>query len=164
MVRLIVLVVCCFAACNSLKTANSENDHVSPNNSQPAAINCGDPTSYDVTVVDGPIRAVNIVAGDKRLRTIDVPAKSEVPGFSLSWARKTKEGFDLSVEYGSTFYYGKRFEFACKSNDLVLTGIAVETFDRNNPSKWTKKQVSIKPTVPVGRFKITDYLKEEETR
>ena len=164
MVRLIVLALCCFAACTSLKTSGSQNDQASPVSSHPTTINCSDPTSYDVAVAEGPIRSVNIVVGDKRVRSIDIPTDAEVSGFSLGWARKTKEGFDLSVEYGSRLYYGKRFIFSCKNDDLLLTNIAVESFDKNGPSKWTKKDVSIKPPVPIGRFKLTDYLKEGDIR
>jgi len=164
MVRLTVVILCCITACSSLKTTGSQNDQSLLANSRTAAINCADPTSYDLAVVEGPIRSVKVVVGDKLARSIDVPSGSEISGFSLSWARKTKDGFDLSVEYGSRFYYGKRFIFSCKDDDLLLTNIAIESFDRNNPSKWTKKDVSIKPPVPIGRFKLTDYTHEGEIR
>ena len=117
----------------------------------PPVVNCGDQDDLDVAVVDGENRVVNIAVGGKLLKTI------EVPGFSLGEARKTKEGFDISIEYGSRYYFSKRLMFECKKDGFYLTKIKVESFDKTNPSKWTNKTVMVKPPVSLRDFQLMKY-------
>ena len=43
---------------------------------------------------------VNIVQGGRILKSIKLPGQ-EGSGFSLNWTRKTKAGFEFSIEYGT---------------------------------------------------------------
>lgn len=126
------------------------------------AVDCRLPQGYDVFVVSQEKRTVNVTAGGKLLRAIDVPwhDDSRVSGFSLNWARKTKEGFEISIEYGSRYYYSKRLMFDCRNGGFYLTRIKVESFDKNRPEKWTDKTVSVKPMVPIDKFRVLDYTNQ----
>jgi len=117
----------------------------------PPVVNCGDQDDLDVAVVDGENRVVNIAVGGKLLKTI------EVPGFSLGEARKTKEGFEISIEYGSRYYFSKELMFECTKDGFYLTRIKVESFDKANPSKWTNKTVMVKPPVSLRDFQLMKY-------
>lgn len=144
-------------------TASIEDPPLSVNaspNSVP--LKCSDPSDYDVTTIeDYPRRAknVNILVNGKVSSVLEMPNQNEFNGFSLDWAKKTKDGIEISVEYGSRYYFSKRFIFECNETELVLTQINTESFDKNKPDKWKNTQVKIKPPVPVSKFRIADYLK-----
>lgn len=122
-------------------------------------VDCGNLDLLEVTTVDEEKRSVNISVGGLLLRAINVPRQIEsgISGFSLDWAKKTQEGFEISFEYGSRYYFSKRLIFECRKDDFYLTKIHVESFDKHNPSKWTKKTVVVKPPVPLGEFDLMKY-------
>ena len=128
-------------------------------NEEPTNINCGNLDTYDVFVVAEEKRTVNITADGRLLRAIEVPWQidSGVNGFSLNWAKKTKSGFEISIEYGSRFYYNKRLVFVCTNNDFYLTSMEIDSFDKAYPETWTKKTLRVKPTVPLSEFSVMNY-------
>src|SRR5882724_1399770 len=85
-------------------------------------------------------------------------------GFALNWARKTKAGFEIAVEYGSVIYYAKRFNFICKQRKFYLTKITVDSFNKHNPETWKTKIVRVKPNVPLEKFLIDDFTAEGVVR
>ena len=125
-----------------------------PADNSSKTLRCGGPNAYSVDVVRDPIREaddVNIVQGGKLLKTISLPGQ-EVNGFSLDWARKTKAGFEFSIEYGSRYYYHKQFIFICRRNKFYLSRVIVDSFDKHNPEKSHYKVNRINPTY---RLKIS---------
>jgi hypothetical protein len=148
----------------NLKTTVVENEDSKP-------LDCSDPNAYSLVVVADPEResqnpgtaprVLNIVAGDEIRTAIKVPTDSDAQNFSLSSTEKTKEGFEITIEYGTRYYYKKQFDFICKEGDLYLYKVKVESFDKFDPksrAKWDRKEIEIRPDRPVGKFSIFDYL------
>jgi hypothetical protein len=124
-------------------------------------IDCSDPNRYSVVEVRDPeANYANITRGGKVLQSIRLPTGMERNGFGFNWAKKTKEGFEISVEYGSRFYYGKRFNFICKRGAFYLSKVIVDSFDKNNPEKWHKRVIRVRPNLPLEKFSITDFMLE----
>src|SRR5258708_33195552 len=141
--RLILLLSLGLVGCASIETETTQNVSTtvpntpsSKSNPELAPINCSDPDSYQVVRVDDPRQAVNIVSGDKVLRSVVMPSDSEFGNFGLGESMKIKGGAQIEVDFGTRYYYDLRFIFACKNSDLILTDIAIESFDKGNPSKW----------------------------
>ena len=169
---LILLFAVGLVGCGSIKSDTAQNtlparSNTRSSNSKTAQlpINCGDPDSYQIVQVgepkhtaNDPQYGVNIVSGDKVLRSVDLPSDSEFGNFGAGSNTKTKNGVQIEVDFGTRYYYDLRFMFVCRNDDLILINIGVESFDRNNPSKWTKKNVAVKPPVPIGQFKMADFL------
>jgi len=128
------------------------------------AAECDDSTSYEVNVVEDEIRqARNVVllVDGKPQNVVQLPNQTEVNGYALNWAKKTKEGIEISVEYGSRYYFDKRFFFECKKGEFHLTKIKVESFDKHKPDVWTNDEIKIKPSIPLADFKITLFLTDK---
>lgn len=124
-------------------------------------VNCAKPDGYSVVEADNPgTNDVNIVQGDKVLWTIKVPTGVERNGFALDWAKKTKEGFEIAVEYGSVIFYSKRFNFICKQGRFYLSKIIVSSFNRHNPEKGKTWVVRPKRMLPLEKFVIDDFMLE----
>ena len=118
------------------------------------------PKGYTVEEVRDPTNAVRIVSDGTVLHAIKLPTVDDVNGFGFDWAKKTKEGFEIAIEYGSIIYYGKRFIFICRNNNFYLSKIRVDSFDKHNPEKWSKKVTQVKPNLPLEKFSITDFMLE----
>jgi hypothetical protein len=134
-------------------------------------LNCNDPNGYSLVVVTDPERAsqsggtvpqiLNVVSGDKIRVAIKVPTDSNAQNFSLRSTEKTKEGFEITIEYGTRYYYKKQFNFVCKEGDFYLYKMKVESFDKFDPvsrEKWDRKEVKVEPNLPIEKFSIFDYL------
>jgi hypothetical protein len=79
-------------------------------------------------------------------------------GFALNWAKKRKDGFEILVEYGSRFYYAKRFNFICKQHKFYLSKITVDSFDKFNPEKGHTRIIRVKPHLPLEKFLIDNFM------
>jgi hypothetical protein len=123
-------------------------------------LDCSDPNGYEVVEVRDEGNSVNIVKGATIYKTMKLPTGLERNGFGFNWAKKTAEGFEISVDYGSRFYYGKRFNFICRRNEFYLNKITVDSFDKHNPEKWNTKVIKIKPNLNLDKFLITDFMNE----
>ena len=124
-------------------------------------VDCADPNGYSVEEATEPgTHSVNIVRDGRVLHTIKLLTDVERNGFGFDGVKKTKEGFELAIEYGSRIFYGKRFIFICRQHKFYLSKIRVDSFDRHNPEKWKRKVVRVKPNLPVEKFFVTDFMRE----
>ncbi|GEM_PF-1514080 len=153
------------------QNSNIPNKNVPTNNENSKTLDCTNPNGYSLVVVEDPSRNIeetvttpkllNIVVGDEVMTTVKIPTVSDANGFSLTWAKKTKEGFEISVEYGSRYHYQKQFNFICKEGNFYLYAVKVESFDKNDPESMDKpdeKEVQINPNLPIEKFSLFDYL------
>ena len=109
---------------------------------------------------DTETNSVKIARSGKVLHTIKLLTDAERNGFAFDGVKKAQEGFELAVEYGSRIFYRKNFIFTCRQDKFYLTRIGVDSFDRQNPEKWTKKVIKVRPNVPLEKFSITDFMLE----
>ena len=124
-------------------------------------LRCGDPNAFSIDVVIDPIRDaddVNIMQGGRILKSIKLPGQ-EVGGFSLNHSRKTKAGFEFSIEYGTRIYYYKRFIFICRRHKFYLSRVIVESFDKHHPDKWFKRVSSGNLNLPLEKFEVTNFIR-----
>ena len=122
---------------------------------------CAEPDGYSVIEGQNPgTHDVNIIQGGKVFWTIRLPTDLERPNFSFNWAKKTKAGFEISVQYGSRYFYAKHFNFICKQHKFYLSKIIVESFDKHHPEKWHTKVIRVKPNLPLEKFLIDDFMLE----
>jgi hypothetical protein len=73
-------------------------------------LDCNNPDAYRLVVITDPDRdpnktvtepkVVKIVAGDETKAAIKIPTDSDAQNFSLSSAKKTQKGFEITIEYG----------------------------------------------------------------
>ena len=120
---------------------------------------CDDPQAYSVEE-DTETNSLKIVSGGTVVHAIKLLSDSERNGYGFNGAKKTKDGFELSIEYGSRIYYGKTFIFICRHHKFYLSKIAVESFDKHNPEKWSRKVVRVRPNVALEKFLLTDFMLE----
>jgi hypothetical protein len=114
-----------------------------------------------VAEVPGPAaNYVNIERDGMVLWSIRLPTGIERNGFALNWAKKRKDGFEILVEYGSRFYYAKRFNFICKQHKFYLSKLTVDSFDKFNPEKWHRRIIKVKPHLPLEKFLIDNFMLE----
>src|ERR1044072_4889356 len=104
--------------------------------------------------------SVKIVRGGQVLHTIKLLTVAERNGFAFDGVKKTKQGFEMAVEYGSRFFYRKNFIFICRHNKFYLSKIGIDSFDKQNPEKWSRKVIRVRPNVPLEKFSITDFMLE----
>jgi len=139
----------------------SNVDKTSRDDKGPTTIDCADPKGF--TLEEGTTLgsdSLNIVRKGRVLHTINLLTDLERNGFAFDGAKKNKDGFELSVEYGSVIYYHKTFIFTCREHLFYLTKIKVDTFDKRHPEKWSKKVVNVQPNLPLEKFSITDFMLE----
>ena len=48
----------------------------------------------------------------------------------------------------------------CRQHKFYLSKIKVDSFNKHNPEKWSKKVISVRPNVLLEKFFITDYMRE----
>ncbi len=124
---------------------------------------CAEASDYCLKVVEDAEREaknINLVIGSNVKSIIKLPSPSDINGYALNWAKKTDNGFEVSIEYGSRNYFNKSFEFVKKDETFYLTEIKVKSFDKQNPEKVEKKTVKIQPSVSVDKFNIEDYMND----
>lgn len=104
-------------------------------------------------------KSVVIKDGTATIKKINLPNQPDVNGFALKWVRETKEGFEISIEYGSRFYYEKNFIFICQQNEFYLSAIEIGTYDKHDPeNSWKEYSTKIKPLLPLEKFSINDFI------
>jgi len=120
-----------------------------------------DPKWYSVEEGTEPgTHSVKIVRGGTVLHTIKLLTDEERNGFGFNGAKKTQEGVEISIEYGSRLYYHKTFTFICRQHNFYLSKIRVDSFDKHNPEKWKSKVIRVRPYLPLQKFVITDFMQE----
>src|SRR5262245_25868071 len=124
-------------------------------------VDCSNPNGYNVEPGKEPgMNSVKILSSGTVLHTIELPTGVTRNGFAFDGVRKTSQGFEISVEYGSVIYYHKAFVFICRQHTFYLNRIKVDSFNKHNPEKWSKKVVRVRPKVPLEKFFITDFMRE----
>jgi hypothetical protein len=124
-------------------------------------VDCADPNGYSVESGTEPgTNSVKILSSGTVLHTIELPTGESLNGFAFDGVKKTSQGFEISIEYGSVIYYHKAFVFICRRHKFYLSKIKVDSFNKHNPEKWSKKVIRVRPSVPLGKFFITDYMNE----
>lgn len=124
-------------------------------------LDCDDPKGYSLeegTIPD--TRTLNIVRDGTVLHTIKLLTEMDRPGFGFDGAKKTDDGFEISIQYGTRNFYAKTFVFICKEHRFYLSKIRVESFDRQKPEEFSKKVINVQPNVPLEKFSITDFMLE----
>ena len=148
------------SVCNSQQLAALQNSKTAVTDpSKP--VDCAAPNGYSVTeALKGEAQYVDIKQGDTILGSIRIFTDLERNGFALDGAKKTKTGFEISVEYGSRYFYHKRFIFICKQHKFYLIKVIVDSFDKANPEHWQRKGIRVRPALPLGKFLIDDFMLE----
>ena len=124
-----------------------------------STLKCDDKAFTLVVEYKNNSKSVKITEGDTTIKTINLPNQPDVNGFSLNWAKETKEGFEISIEYGSRLYYQKDFSFICKQNTFYLSKLKITTFDKHDPeNSWKERDTIIKPELPLEKFLINDFI------
>lgn len=152
---LILIASCVFCQGQTLSTAFQNEEIISSTD-----LRCGGKPFNLAVIYRNEKKHINLTSKNKLIKTIDLPTQSDFNGFSLNWAKKTKEGFELSVEYGSRIYFQISFSFVCNKNEFYLRRIKTNTFDKANPeTTWKTHNEKIIPNLSLEKFEITDYLK-----
>ena len=145
---------------NSLAARVSRLDRSSAYNKRSKTLAC-DPKEYSVEEFAEPgTHSVKIIRGEKVIHTIRLLSDEELNGFGFNWAKKTKEGFEISIQHGSVIFYEKTFIFVCTQHKFYLSKIRVDSFDRHHPQKWNRKVIRVRPNLPLEKFFITDFMRE----
>ncbi len=145
-----------------LSNINSDANYKVSNFENHREFNCGNDRNYRLEIVrEREFNAVKVINNDEVVWVIKTPTGVTKNGFALNYARRIGNGFSVSIEYGSRFYYGKQFDFVCRKNHFYLTEITVNYHDQADPANTGKTvRKSITPNVPLEDFTITDYMKE----
>ena len=141
---------------NDSSTVQAEVQNSRVDNNSPKASWCSEATVQD----DAETNSVRIVGRGTVLHTIKLFTDKDFNGFAFDGVKKTKDGFELAIEYGSRFFYRKNFVFVCRNNNFYLTEIGVDTFDKHNPKKWSRKVIRVRPKLPLEKFAIYDFMFE----
>lgn len=119
---------------------------------------CGGKT-YNILIADkNGNQSIVFAEGNNIRRNVKMPTQTDAANFSLDHFGETKNGFEIAVEYGSKYYYRKSFNFVCENGEFFFDKVAIERFEKNNPSKITKKDVRMNPKEPLERFSFTGFL------
>jgi hypothetical protein len=99
------------------------------------------------------VRRLNISQNGTTKKTINSPEYT-----FIRKSVKTKQGFEISIEYGSRYYYEKRFNFICKQKSFYLNQVKTTTFDKANPEiSWKEYNKAIKPSLKLENFLIDEF-------
>lgn len=123
-------------------------------------LKCGDKVFTLVVRYKDDSKSIDLLEDKTVKNTINLPNQNEVNGFSLNQVKETKEGFGISIEYGSRLYYQKNFDFVCKQNSFYLREVKITSFDKHNPdSSWKETSRIINPKLPIEKFLVADFLR-----
>src|SRR6266853_4743647 len=119
------------SADNSSAVGESHVDRPNIDDEGSKTLDCDDPNGYSLE--EGTVQgtsSVNIVRDGRVLHTIKLLTDIEQNGFAFDGAKKTKEGFEISIEYGSVIYYHKTFMFICRQHKFYLSKIRGGSFNK----------------------------------
>lgn len=158
-VLLLCLIITCWA---NISSAANKFEAQRPNvhKKRRATLRCDDFSVQD----DPEMNVVRIVRRGKIVHSIKLLTDAERNGFGFDGSKKTTAGFELGIEYGSVIYYHKEFVFICRDHKFYLSKIRVESFNKHNPEKWTRRVIRVRPNVPLERFSLTDFMLEGVVR
>jgi hypothetical protein len=104
--------------------------------------------------------AILIANGTRVKHKILLPTQIEVSGFSLNGIKKTDNGFRISIEYGSRYYYEKEFYFENIKQEFYLSKITITSMDKFTPSDMVVKSKIIHPKQPISKFELKMYVED----
>ena len=116
---------------------------------------------YKIVVKDNPDASsnLNVVNGTQLTYSLRLPSEQIFNNYVLDGTKKFKNGFELSVEFGSRYFFHKTFIFVCRNRWPELVQIKVDSFDKANPQEKGKyRNVLIRPRIPINRFILEKYL------
>lgn len=119
---------------------------------------------YQIILVNNDIcenRKYLINQNSKTISTILIPSEqacSDISGLALNGIREDKKGFQVSIEYGSRFFYNKIFYFIYYNNSFYLYQIKTKSFDKANPDIWKTKIKAINPRIKVSTLNLEKFL------
>ena len=79
-------------------------------------------------------------------------------GFAIDWIKENKQGFEISIEYGSRIYKNKNFYFVFKNNNFYLNKIKLSEFDKFYPEKFKYKTIKFNKQIQFNEFNMLDYI------
>ena len=115
----------------------------------------------DVRIDNINSRELSIQKGELITDKIAIPTQESIQGFAVNWIKETYGGFEISIEYGSKYYYQKDFRFYYENENFVLKNVLINTFDKHNSENkegYTTKTETLKTPVKLRDFKIENYL------
>jgi hypothetical protein len=102
------------------------------------------------------VRQLLCMRNDILIHTIDVPNSLDCSGFSINWIKKNRQGFEISIEYGTVNYWHKIFYFIYINESFYLYKIESGTFNKNSPELYYKQSDTVN-LLPINKFSITNY-------
>lgn len=170
-ISFLVLALFSISSCNGQENSTTEtpvevrpestagNVHSTPVTSDPPVLQCGGRNYTLLVESSDDSKRVIIREARKDIKSIELPTQSEVNGFSLNWAKQIEGGIEISIEYGSRFYYNKDFRLNCRGALFFLSEIRVTSFDKRDPQRtWKERTTRIDPEIPLETFFITEFI------
>lgn len=114
-------------------------------------------TILDIKDIDKYLRKILLKDGVSIVTLCNLQQEN-YSGFAVNWIKENKNGFEISVEYGSRVYFHKIFYFVYKKQNFYLCKIVVNRFDRYKPEKSAIRSVILKRPVCVDKFDLVNYL------
>lgn len=107
-------------------------------------------------------RRIELRKNDSILATIKLPNSEDVKNFSVSKIKQTNIGFKIVVNWGGgNFFYRREFEFEFIENHFFLDYVRMSFYYHKDDKKVIiGKQIT--PPIPIQKFKILDYLQQNE--
>ncbi len=121
----------------------------------------GNVNLLDVRIDSTNSRELSIQKGQLIKDKIQIPTQEAIQGFAVNWIKETDYGFEISIEYGSRYYYQKDFRFYYENEIFVLKNVLVNTFDKHNSEskeRYITKTDTLRTPVKLRDFKIENYL------
>jgi hypothetical protein len=120
---------------------------------------CRSAHSYRITVQDNvdTSHILFIRLHGKDIYALKLPSQ-EKSYYLLRGVKKIQNGIEMDVEFGSRYYFYKKFIFVCNNGGLLLDQIKVESLDKAHPSNWKFRTVLVRPRILLNRFALDRYL------
>lgn len=112
----------------------------------------------DLKDIDKYLRKILLLRNGISIDTLCDLQQEDYNGFAVNWIKENKNGFEISVEYGSRIYFHKVFYFVYKRQNFYLSKIAVKRFDKFKPEKSRIRSVILERPVRVDKFDLANYL------
>ena len=99
----------------------------------------------------------------KVVHAVEMPKVNDFQNFAVGHLAARKDGFQFNVDWGTRISHEIEFDFVCRRGEFYLTGLVHQTFDRRDPenaAKYTKRNISMAPSVPFKKVVVADLLWE----
>lgn len=140
---------------NTFSTANSiqlKNKIYSPNIYEISSVNDENNCKNQKYLINQNLRTIAEILLPRNAECV------EVANFFVDGIREDKKGFQISIEYGTRFFYNKIFYFKYYNNSFYLYQIKTVSFDKANPDIWKTKIKKMNPKIKVINLNLEKYL------